>query len=64
MACVFIGKVPTYSKYMIDNRYAVYLHKCQNQNCVIDTMTDKDITATDKGLLLVIEAYNCKNPRR
>lgn len=64
MACVFVGRVPTYSKYMIDDRYAVYLYKCQSQNCVIDTQTDKDITATDKGQLLIIEAYNCKNPRR
>jgi hypothetical protein len=50
-------------KVKINDRYIVYLHKCSCQNLVIDTKDGKDITNSTKGILLIIEAYNTKNPR-
>ena len=58
-----VNELPTRKKYIIDDRYYVYLFHTSCQNCVIDTKTSEDITFTEKGTLLIIEAYNFKNKR-
>lgn len=53
-----------FQKYLVDNRYAVYLYSCaSHQNLVVDTKTGEDITVTNDGLLMMIMVYNYKNKR-
>ena len=49
-------KIGTYTKYLLDNRYAVYIHDCSNQDNVFDTLANKDITNTEKGIECIISA--------
>lgn len=62
MKIEYIETNQSYTKYLVDNRYAVYLHKCTNQNSVHDTTTDTDITGSNKALKMIIACYNVKNP--
>lgn len=62
--CEFVRKQGTHSLYKINDRYIVYLHDlANNQNIVIDTKDDTDITNTKKGQECIIVAYCTKNPR-
>lgn len=61
MKVEYLHRQGTSDLFKIDNRYLVYLHTWANcQHIVIDIITHKNITQTQKGQEMIIAAYNTK----